>query len=1715
MPNAPELAVLQVVGESSLGIKIIHSNRHCRRSSLAAPTTACDESQLQTRPQLDQLGRAAQLNNLRCGQGPRCSHWRLDEFHQSMPSASQCLESSTGGGGGELRQSSNGKQEQMKRQQRLAVFNHLLAQQLTLLSQQQQQPAPTLDELLASGKPQGGRPQSLRFYAGHHSESTDTACDYFRSSNGDPLDSTLGQLEQKLNDHRTATAQLACHSLAYQLMTTKRQVALPLRPVQQHQHHHHQNQTDHAQEGYASTTSASNKQQVVIITKYKVEWSLSEQMDNILGSMIIYNTNLYPLECKIEKLTNGQTYYVQVSAGNLKGFSEPIRTTPVCLAPSSWRQVEGNKADRRRSKYDEQVFKKFTKLILLNKHILVSSDFATDGQQHQQAGSPNSNQNKSTLINMLLLDATMPTTSEQLRQARLGGSGGEAERIGRSDLGEVDLLGSPIKTIGSTASTASKEQQQQQQTSQLRVRKNLKNFFQSNSAKFHKLNNQNKRGLYLATVIYHSQARLAGSNQQGEPSGSSNKKKPNKTNPSEPAKNSNSNSNNNTKTANSSSNLIHQIDPNSDKIVVSNDDRLPIIEVINDLVSPSALMGDFYWLLKINGTRWIDIKRLRQELQKSHSSSTLHLRIKLLQAIEQMQLALNLEDLGRLFYRPIQAHDGSIIICTCRHVDSLKSVSNLSIKWTQFGKIIPRHLRKISEAIQVTSQQQQQHQNQQLLSSSRDQQQRNPSWSSTSSRKSSSWMQDQPGTPVSSPGGETNSSEQTDTTEHQSTPTNNQTGGQQQQQAPPTPSRNGLEAGGLRLCEHCQQGLSGRRCTMASGSSSSSINSNESQWSSQSGSITTTGRHCTCSRSNSASIQATQAVQSSSDCKQQQQQSLAIGSHPNWPASGSHAGQMQMAASAPASKRNSAASARSGSVMSNFGASTGQSSGSVHGASFSVHPSSYHHQHHLSSSADIGSGRLGSHSQSQQLMAAPQKSSTYLMLASLSLYDLLLYNLKEIIHFDQASVLPLNRGLYLGFVQLQTTVESMRLLVPRARPNMIPNARIRDNAHVSREEWQLLKRFASNQQQQQAGQQGSPATSAGGRSSDPSIWSLATQPRPDTHHGQQARKSVQAANNNLSTPDRNRAKSVSPGLIKDTRLELERRQAVREATQTGPSTATCSARADGLSISSDQIVAMVPEKVSKTTNNGAHSDTDLTTTLESSDQSTSRRLQVINSSSSQQQLDGQTGQEADDEEVVPVEVEEKDSDQRRLCVSKQLTCSMASLAQTPEETFVRLVGSAAKRLLNELRCQLPKVYDEQTDSLVSILASLNDEQLNRIYHLELIELGNEVTFILLIPAPENVCPVTSHERSNILADNRDYMLLPLQIFETIHISTYEPDLLGKYSRLSAILETDLIVAQHEHRQAFSSNELKSTKSRVNQLQDMVSIADEFWRQLRWIVDVVSFARDKLQANNGIRLGSIWSYFELSPSLTVDSQLNAQVCPLSRPANQTPAVAAFRRQTSNEVKRTSSVQVPQIQLTQTPSPPSSSVVSVVLNDQYSSGATSGGGGSAGGRQTCPSKQQLHRQASGRRHSDEGTSSGHFQRRANPQVVVVDAAEQVGARCEPASNGSIFQVELNFDEDNDDDQAIYAYHISLRDATRAAAQRKSSQQSVAVCIDNHENRRMLEDIKNVEPQVSEASERPEQQQQQQVEPTTSRSPNMRHLKSTNPFLSDSFEQAEAPR
>lgn len=159
---------------------------------------------------------------------------------------------------------------------------------------------------------------------------------------------------------------------------------------------------------------------------------------------------------------------------------------------------------------------------------------------------------------------------------------------------------------------------------QKKVRKSLKSFF-SAANKFQKVM---KRGLYLASLIYHEE-----------------------------------------------------------RVLVTNDEALPIIQI--DDTYPSTLQNDFNWLLKISCT-WEDAKMLRKDMEKSQSSSVAHFRSRILLAIEQMQSSLGLQDLGRLFYKLLRDSEGTVVFCAIRCLPDPKMVSCLSLRWLPLAKLHKR-----------------------------------------------------------------------------------------------------------------------------------------------------------------------------------------------------------------------------------------------------------------------------------------------------------------------------------------------------------------------------------------------------------------------------------------------------------------------------------------------------------------------------------------------------------------------------------------------------------------------------------------------------------------------------------------------------------------------------------------------------------------------------------------------------------------------------------------------------------------------------------------------------------------------------------------------------------------------------------------------------------------------------------------------------------------
>ncbi|XP_045027299.1 uncharacterized protein LOC116919246 isoform X4 [Daphnia magna] len=326
--------------------------------------------------------------------------------------------------------------------------------------------------------------------------------------------------------------------------------------------------------------------------------------------------------------------------------------------------------------------------------------------------------------------------------------------------------------------------------------------------------------------------------------------------------------------------------------------------------------------------------------------------------------------------------------------------------------------------------------------------------------------------------------------------------------------------------------------------------------------------------------------------------------------------------------------------------------------------------------------------------------------------DLLLASLQEQINFMQVSNKPLPRGLYLGYLKMKSSVDLIRVLVPKDAPNLLPHAKIRDNPWVSSEEWQWIKKLAKNQPQNK---NGSAEMNDGG-------------------------------------------------------------------------------------------------------DEGGDDKTDYSV------------------------MDGLTGK-------------------------LNLQPSTAQLL------FQSQLQRAACKLLGSMGIE-------------------GSVMQHRIYEDEVIELSPDVSVILLLPPPDSVCAVAG--QSEALFHRPEFLSVPLQVFEMIHLRTYQRDLIGRYSRLSSILELDSNLAQLAMREAFSSVELAEAKQRFQRLQDVQVQVDSTWRGSRWIMDVLSLARDRTMTGVGVAIAALSQ--QIPPTIPVLSTP-------TEPAEESARRPALTLKTSNSSTRT--------------------------------------------------------------------------------------------------------------------------------------------------------------------------------------------------------------------
>ncbi|KAK7919712.1 hypothetical protein WMY93_010996 [Mugilogobius chulae] len=174
------------------------------------------------------------------------------------------------------------------------------------------------------------------------------------------------------------------------------------------------------------------------------------------------------------------------------------------------------------------------------------------------------------------------------------------------------------------------------------------------------------------------------------------------------------------------------------------------------------------------------------------------------------------------------------------------------------------------------------------------------------------------------------------------------------------------------------------------------------------------------------------------------------------------------------------------------------------------------------------------------------------------------------------------------------------------------------------------------------------------------------------------------------------------------------------------------------------------------------------------------------------------------------------------------------------------VQSAPHRLLQDLRSAIK-------DLMAHINVPGNQMQDFRIYSQEVVEFGEKVSFLLLLPPSDEVC--TAPGQNNPYSPRSGFLTLPLQIFELVHFNAYSPDFIGQYCRVSALLELESLMSQQALREAFSEAELLQAKKKHQQIQDHMQQMDEVWRDVRWIMDALQYARYK-QPTGGISISWI-------------------------------------------------------------------------------------------------------------------------------------------------------------------------------------------------------------------------------------------------------------------
>lgn len=171
------------------------------------------------------------------------------------------------------------------------------------------------------------------------------------------------------------------------------------------------------------------------------------------------------------------------------------------------------------------------------------------------------------------------------------------------------------------------------------------------------------------------------------------------------------------------------------------------------------------------------------------------------------------------------------------------------------------------------------------------------------------------------------------------------------------------------------------------------------------------------------------------------------------------------------------------------------------------------------------------------------------------------------------------------------------------------------------------------------------------------------------------------------------------------------------------------------------------------------------------------------------------------------------------------------------------VSGINKLYLTEIQLKFLTELQKAVSELLKVLNGQADLADLRFFCLDIIEINENVSFIVVLPKAENFCQVINSKDESVLCTEK-ITYLPLKVFELIHTAVFQGEIAKKYFELSCTLDLEIQLATQSSREALSATEIDTTKTKLNKLQDVAEACKDFWKILNWMGALIKFAQNK-------------------------------------------------------------------------------------------------------------------------------------------------------------------------------------------------------------------------------------------------------------------------------